>query len=175
MNTEGEKKGENMKNRGITLVELIVSISIIGILLVLSYLWFADWMARYRVEKATRELYADMMHARMDAISRSMDHYMVMDPASYTMYEDKNEDGDPDAGEELQTYPKKVEYVLDWNNKDSKTITFDKRGFVTPNRTVWFMSGAKPDCDCMRISRTRIIMGRFRYKEDGTADECKID
>jgi prepilin-type N-terminal cleavage/methylation domain-containing protein len=43
------KKGGKVKDRGITLVELIATVSVISVLLVLSYFSFDDWMARYRV------------------------------------------------------------------------------------------------------------------------------
>jgi len=167
------KEGGKVKDRGITLVELIVVISIISILLVLSYFSYDGWMARYKVEKATKELYADMMHARMKAMSRGRDHYMVMDQASYTMYEDRNDNGDPDADEVLPAFPKKVEYRLKWNGT-GKTLTFNSRGLVTSNRTVWFETAADPDYDCMRVSRTRIIMGKIKYKENGDINECEI-
>jgi hypothetical protein len=114
-----------------------------------------------------------MMQARMNAMSRNRDHYMVMDQASYTMYEDRNDNGDPDAGEVLPAFPKKVEYRLKWNGTGN-TLTFNNRGLVTSNRAVWFESAADPDYDCMRVSRTRIIMGKIKYKENGDMDDCII-
>lgn len=162
-----------MKDRGTTLLELIGGISIISILLVLSYFSFDGWMARYKVEKATRELYADMMYARVMSMNNNRGHCIVMNEASYALYEDRNDNGDPDADEVLPAFPKKVEYRLKWNGT-GKTLTFNSRGLVTSNKMVWFESAADPDYDCMRVSRTRIILGKIKYKENGEMDECAI-
>ena len=162
-----------MKDRGISVLELIAGISITSTILALSYFSFDGWMAKYKVERAIKELYADMMHARMKAMSSDRAQYIVMDPASYTMYEDRNDNGDPDVDEVLPAFPKKVEYRLKWNGA-GKTLTFNSRGLVTSNRTVWFESAADADYDCMRVFRTRIIMGKIKYKENGDMDECGI-
>ena len=162
-----------MKNAGMTFVELLVSVAVVGSLIMLSYFSFEKWMAKYIVEKSTRDLYADMMHTRITAMARCRDYYLVLDQASYTMYEDRNEDGDPDEGEEVPAYPKKVKQALHWNGSGA-AFTFDKRGQVTPNRTIWFVSGANPDSDCMRVSRTRILIGKSKHKENGEFEECEI-
>jgi prepilin-type N-terminal cleavage/methylation domain-containing protein len=167
------EKGGKMKDRGITLVELIVSIAVAGVLIVLSYVSFDGWVTRYKVEKATRDFYADMMEARVTAMAKCRDHFIVMEPDRYTLYEDRNEDGDPDADEALPTYPKKVEYRLRWNGSGAQ-FGFRGRGTVTSSKTVWFETSTQAEYDCMRVSMTRIIMGKMKYDESGVADECIV-
>lgn len=166
-------KGEQMKDRGITTVELIVSVAVVGILMVLSYVSFDDWVTRYKVEKTTREFYADMMEARIAAMAKCREHFIVMEPAGYTLYEDRNENGDADADEALPTYPKKVEYRLRWNGTGAR-FTFSGRGMVTSSKTVWFETPTRPEYDCMRVSMTRIILGKMKYDESGEAGECIV-
>jgi prepilin-type N-terminal cleavage/methylation domain-containing protein len=167
------EKGEDMKDRGITIVELIVSIAVVGILMGLSYISFDDWVTRYKVEKATREFYADMMEARITAMAKCRDHFIVMEPDRYTLYEDRNENGGPDADEAMPTYPKKVEYRLRWNGIGAQ-FGFSGRGMVTSSKTVWFETSTQPEYDCMRVSMTRIILGKMKYDEGGEADECIV-
>ncbi len=162
-----------MRERGITLVEVITAVSAVGILSVLSYVSFDNWLARYKAEKATGELYADMMEARAAAMAECREHFIVMGRDSYTMYEDRNDDGDPDADEALPAFPKKVEYPLQWNGTGNR-VTFDRRGTATSDRTIWFQSRISPDYDCMRVSTMRIILGKAKYYGDGSLDECVV-
>jgi prepilin-type N-terminal cleavage/methylation domain-containing protein len=66
--SEGE-----MNKGGVTLIELTVVFTIIGILAVALGYSYADWMGKYKVEKATKELYTDLMNARYMAVTRNRD------------------------------------------------------------------------------------------------------
>ncbi len=180
---------EGMNNRGITLTELTVVISIIGSLTVLFGFSYADWMGKYKVEKATKELYVDLMNVRHMAITRSCDHFADFNfpapPSGYGTYrlaEDTNGDCEGDADADgiidvaghtfLPSFPKKVEYPIT-NNFAGKIINFDKRGIVQPRGTICFFTDKDPDYDCIVISPTRIIMGKLKSNEGACkAENC---
>lgn len=159
-----------MNNRGLSLTELTVAVSVTGFLLASSYFSFENWLARYKIEKSIREMYADLMKARVLAVDTNRFYYVILNPKSYTLYEDKDGDNNPEPGEEVATFPKKFDYGLDWNGSGSK-ITIDRRGQVTPNRSLWIMSSIGPDSDCLTVFRTRILTGKARFK-GGTFAEC---
>ncbi len=60
-----------MKEDGVTLIELIVVVSVIGILVVALGFTFQGWMGRYKVESQMKEMYIDLMNARARAMQRN--------------------------------------------------------------------------------------------------------
>lgn len=56
-----------MKNRGFSLIELIVVVGLISILLGIAALDFASWSRKAQIERQVKELYADIQAARLDA------------------------------------------------------------------------------------------------------------
>jgi prepilin-type N-terminal cleavage/methylation domain-containing protein len=157
-----------MKQRGITLIELVVVTSVVSILTAVIYISFEGWMERYEVEKITKELYYDLMDARVMAMERNEKYLTVLGDYQYTMAEDRDGDGDIDNAEVLPGFPKNVKYKLEWNYASSAKVVCDTRGFMTPNRTISVIPWTDADFDCMKISRTRIITGKY----DNDSNEC---
>jgi Tfp pilus assembly protein PilE len=166
----GQEQGGEMNRKGITLAELLVALSVGAFLVASASFSYEKWMGNYEVESETKDLYADLMRTRLLAIEKGREHFLKTNGTSYTIYEDRDEDGVPEPGEELPSFPKKVKYLLKSNVASS--LSFSTRGMLSVQRTLHFDltdSGLSPDYDCMKISRTRIILGRYR----GT--ECTID
>ncbi|MHB8882076.1 MAG: GspH/FimT family pseudopilin [Thermodesulfovibrionales bacterium] len=150
-----------MDEKGVSLVELVVSGALVGVLVLASGFSYQGWLGRYRVEKMTNELYADLMQARLKALQSNRQHYVTLDGNSYTIMEDTNDNGCNDTGDSpLPGFPKPVAHVLCKNGIGNR-IDFDKRGFMSQSKTLWFTSSFEPDYDCMKVSRARIIMGRY--------------
>lgn len=184
---------EEMNNRGLTLVELIVVISVIAALAAALGFSYVDWMGKYKVEKATKELYADLMNVRCMAMTRNCDHFVDFNfpapPAGHGTYriaEDTDGDCEGDADADgiinaagqtfLPSFPKTVEYPITFA---SRIINFDKKGIVQPRGqaiggTICFFTDNDPDYDCIVISQTRIIMGKLAKQPDN-GGECKAE
>jgi prepilin-type N-terminal cleavage/methylation domain-containing protein len=185
------------QNRGITLIELIVVISVIGILAVSLGFEFTGWIGAYRVESQAKEMYVDLMNARARAMQRNRVYFVrINNSTSYSIYEDDTDgtstvpDGDgilqTGTDTQLPTYPKTVEYNLDWNNSvvgPPVNLTFNTKGIMTTLGSLSIFvdrdgDGRKdfdPDYDCIVIAPTRINMGRLDDKGtiDRGDDECE--
>ncbi len=189
-----------MKDSGVTLVEMLVVISIISIIAISTAFSFQGWMGKYKIESQTKDLYAELMDARLSAIENKRTHFVILqDATSYTFYEDdsnggmKVPDGDSilqegngaTADTELPSFPKNVDYDIDWNNNSiaaKEIFSFNTRGIssVEADISVYLdrdgdgVQDAIPDYDCIAIRSTRINLGKLEI--NGTAnrldDEC---
>ena len=155
------------KNNGVTLTELIIVIAIVGILVVALGFSFEGWLGKYRVESQMKEMYADLMNTRANAMSRSRVHFFTIPTAtSYTIYDDTNPApdgngiletaGTPDT--QLPGFPKTVTDSLTWGGGN---IEFSTRGTITNWGTIRVTNSFNADYDCIVISQTRINMGQW--------------
>lgn len=148
---------------GITLIELMIVISIIGILAVALGFSFQGWIGSYKVESQIKEFYSDLMNARVLAMQRNRSHFIVLNNNNYQVFEDTNENGTYDAGTDVAlasfATPKTLQYPSLWNG----TMTMDRRGLISPNNTtISFNFGTNnPDYDCLFLLDTRIYMGKL--------------
>jgi Tfp pilus assembly protein FimT len=169
----------SMQNKGATLTELVIVISIIGVITIGIGFEFKGWIDRYRVEVQINELYADLMNARARAMQRNRAHFVSLAQTEYMVQEDINPwpDGDscltasdnnrPDGYNEPIPLVKKnlnPNDPITWSNIGITEIEFNKRGFSNTNKTICFTTEHDADYDCLVISATRIRFGKLKKK-----------
>lgn len=149
-----------MKQHGFTLIEVLVVISIIGILSAIGTLQFQHYVNKANVEKQTKELYSDLMTARTEALIKQGNKRMVIYPTyySYTSM----------GGAWSKGYSKAVRYNLQWaGGGTSKIIDFDERGLFdivsNGNTSICVNHAAASDAvyNSVVVFSTRIQMGKL--------------
>jgi type IV fimbrial biogenesis protein FimT len=123
-----------MHERGFSLIELLIVIALIAILLAIATIDFGTWSRKYQVERQTREMYADIMQARISALQRKQRVGIFFGPRQYVIRRyDTAEDTD---GEVVLTInlQNEIRRVTGSGTQafdiDTQAIEFDTRGLT---------------------------------------------
>lgn len=152
-------------SRGITLIELVVTLSIITILLSLATIAFNNYQVNYNVEGEIKTLYSDIQGARMHAMNENRPYvFKFTSNKSYVAAVDSNADGDYNAGDvKVDKYSKdSLKYQVSMNFPGgTNRITLNSRGMINLNGSVRIDKENSAEYDCIAISNTRIKMGKW--------------
>jgi len=158
--------------RGFTLVEILITIAILGILLVLAVGNFGGMNEKYKVEAETKQLYADLMDARGRAMQRNRMSFVQVNAGDYKTYEDTSPAPDGDRAlqgtDTLITNARVSHDIVTGNIAVPLSFNFNRNGIASATGFIRFTSAAQPDYDCIWIRATRIKMGQY----DATGNAC---
>ncbi|GAB4390738.1 MAG: hypothetical protein Kow0025_24800 [Thermodesulfovibrionales bacterium] len=148
-----------------TLVELIATIAIVGILVAAFGFSFAGWREKYRVESEVKEIYADLMNARARAMQRGRVHFVNVPAATsnaYQIFEDTNPAPDGDGvldGSDALIKGEETFYAIDASGLGVTTFNFNRDGLASVSGSLRLLRDEAPDYDCITLETTRINMG----------------
>lgn len=159
--------------RGVTLVEMMTVVAILGLLAIILGFSFQGWLAKYKVEDQTKRFYADLMDARARAMQKKRVTFVDLEANRYRTFEDTNTA--PDGNGELETgldtlvadsdrmWAGGLAYPIDSSGlAGAPPVRFDREGLASPTGTIRLESTRmSPDYDCITVATTRIRMGRW--------------
>ena len=147
-------------NRGMTLIELLIVVSIIGILVVVLGFQYAGWMGRYKVETQVRAVYADLADARLRAMQQNMPYGINFAGDRYQVIRATDEAWTSFTGAPGWTTVKMLSpYQIPWTGM----VVINTRGLVSPDgvtlRVTGWSTSNPPDYTCILLGQTKINMG----------------
>ena len=178
-----------MKKDGFSLIELLVVMIILGILASLGTVSFTGWVRKHDLESQVKEMYTDLMSARLTAMHQNRNHFITLSANQLRAYEDTNpangdgiltlgSDGPLCMWERKRDDPadatcpgnaslsfKNLKFPAAWSN--TTTLEFNARGLSNTNNTICVFSSYNPSYDCIVVSATRIRMGKLLNQSGG--------
>lgn len=160
-------KDDKAVRAGFTLVEILITITLLGILLALAVGNFGGLNEKYKVEAETKQLYADLMDARGRAMQRNRVFFVRFPLGTrYATYEDTDTapdgngvwDNASDTMVANVTVAHSITTVLPGG---ANAFEFNRNGIASVTGNLRFSSTAGPDYDCITIRPTRIKMGQY--------------
>ena len=170
-----------MKRNGFTLIELIITVAIVGVLTAAAAATATNFVRKYRVESQAQALFNDILTARIQAMHTNVVHFVRIQQGSggYSVYRDANNDGNLQTATDRiipMDGSKFVRYPITWSNADDNApgggselvLSFNARGIAEVSRTVCVVSpNVRPRYDCIKISQTRAAIGKMNDQTGG--------
>ena len=156
--------------RGFTLTELIVTIGIVSILLALGGLAYNNWTTIYQIEAQVRKMQSDLTQARLNAMERKRQYYVIMSANKYQIAVDMNYSESLDSSP-TDSYQAAVPiaYPVSWTG----TLVMNTSGIVSSTTTSAMpisipivSSKTNLNYNCLQIYPTRISSGLMQ------GDDC---
>jgi type IV fimbrial biogenesis protein FimT len=147
----------HLQPRGFTLIELLIVSAILAVLAGMTIPTFFAQLPQHRVNRAARQVIADLMTARRRAMSQQTPvHVVFTPPYSYSIWTDANANGRRDVDEVLLHNVYRYRTKLVANNNP----IFHPQGTVTNFATITLTQGpSATSARCIRLS----IAGRITH------------
>lgn len=154
-----------MNNRGFSLMELLIVITLIGILSALGTFAFSQYSKKSQMATQTRLLYGDLMEYRVKALYEKKNWTFKMSAAKYEIYSSAATAVTPVTTVALK-------HPVEFKSTPAPPIEFDTQGVIplADANTVCVASANDSVVDSVVISRTRVQIGKRKAGTDCDPD-----
>lgn len=178
LDSESNSGGIVNTEKGFSLMELLITIAIMGIVMGIATLAFNTWQVKSKIEAQTHEIFTDISEARTNAFTQKKYYGIVFQPTSYVMKSYSSEVEIKNVTAQLANgvvvAGKDLRYGLTKAGADitDTPIIFDTSGFTTSATgfTIYVNpTSAAAAVNCLVVSATRVNIG----KVNGSSCEFK--
>jgi len=158
---EGKRdvKGIIKRTKGLTIIELVVVMCILGVMVLISIPNIGRWLPRYRLRSAIRDVASTMQLARLGAIKDNKEWAIQYDvnAQNYTILSDDGGDGAWGTADDIgykgdvSPWPQSTRRLADYRN-----VSFGDNGYGA-----WFGGGVGDG--------VTFVKNRVEFRPDGTA------
>jgi len=112
----GSAARKQRSSAGFSLIEMLVTVTLIGLMVVIGYPSMQDWLDRYEVRAAASEIASSIQLQRMRAVSQNTEFSIEFDAdaGTYTLYQG----ADPDTGTMLDTIARTLPRTVAFQGAD---------------------------------------------------------
>ena len=168
MASAADRAGFVSNEKGLTVIELVAVMVLMGILITMAMISYQTMQQRYQVEQKVKQMYTDLMNTRVRAMQRGRDHFVTMatGTTAYRIYEDTfiSPDGNGafDGGDALLTTQSTAPYTLVLSTASLTLVQFNSKGLVA-GTTGWVKinTTVSGEYDCIQIDQIRTGMGKI--------------
>jgi len=153
-----------MNRRGFSLVELLIVITLMGLLTGIGTFQFSKYTKKSQISSQTRVLYGDLMEYRMRAFYEKRPWTFKISASGYGIYSSSNVDVAPVTSVALK-HPV--------TSSDSLNVVYDRQGAadLSGKKAVCIASSNDSPVDSVVISATRVQIGK---KDEGSCESANI-
>jgi prepilin-type N-terminal cleavage/methylation domain-containing protein len=128
-----------MNKKGFTIIEITVSLAIIGIISAISIPSYFSWLPKHRLQTSVRNIYDDLNMARSRAVRTNIVAVAIFDIPNdnYTIFLDTSGDWALDAGETVLSNG----ILADGVDITGSTFSFDTLGFNNRGMSATALNG----------------------------------
>jgi prepilin-type N-terminal cleavage/methylation domain-containing protein len=151
--------------QGFTLTEVMIVMAIIGVLLTIMGMNYRSWNRKVAIERQVREMRADLMHLRINALYTKLPHRAILNPSGYVLKCYNSEDEPAARGTVVKN--KTLIYPIqdrNGNKYDNYEIAFNSRGITEDFTTITVAGGEAADAgvNCITVHYIRTNIGMLR-------------
>lgn len=151
--------------QGFTLTEVLIVVGIVGVLLSIMGMNFRTWNRKVAIERQVREMRADLMHLRINALCTKLPHRAILNPSGYVLKFYNSEDESAAGGTVVKN--KTLMYPIqdrNGNKYDNYEIAFNSRGITEDFTTITVAGGEAADAgvNCITVHYIRTNIGVLR-------------
>jgi prepilin-type N-terminal cleavage/methylation domain-containing protein len=156
-----------MRERGFSLVEILVVIGLVAILLAIALPWFAAYLKHGSADSQTRLIYAELLQARANALYLRRETRVKFYPGSFAVYSTAT-DGPSVAPVASQP----LRFPIEWNNSGAN-VDFDPRGIALNGRSICIAGREETGAvDSVVVSDTRVNIGKKNIDRKDDQWDC---